>query len=148
MKKYLLILLIFMPCVVFANTNMEPLKAANIIVNDLQKRVTEVNGGYYINNKPILLSFNVWIRRLQTTFENCDEYSLYVNSPESKINCYAEVVRGYELWLEATRDPNISMQTWRASLSAGTRGNTVDFAHWVSMIRVYGVRFGDSVQKQ
>lgn len=132
---------------VFANTNMEPLKAANIIVNDLQKRVTKSNGSYYINNKPILLSFDVWDRRLQTTFENCDEYSLYVNSPEFKRNCYTEVVTGYESWLEATQDPNISMQTWYASLSAGTQGNTVDFNHWVSMIRVYGARYGDGVKK-
>lgn len=132
---------------IFANTNMEPLKAANIIVNDLQQRVTKSNGSYYINNKPILLSLDVWTRRLQTTFENCDEYSLYVNSPEFKRDCYTEVVTGYESWLEATQDPNISMQTWYASLSAGTQGNTVDFNHWVSMIRVYGARYGDGVKK-
>lgn len=132
---------------VFANPNMEPLKAANIIVDDLQKRVTKSDGSYYINNKPILLSFSVWVRRLQTTFENCDEYALYANSSEFKLACYTDVVRGYELWLKATQDPNISMQTWYASLSAGTQGNTVDFNHWVSMIKVYGVRYGDGVKK-
>lgn len=147
MKKYFLPLLVLMPCVVFSNTNIDPLKAANIIVNDLKKRATKSNGSFYINNKPILLSFSVWTRRLQTTFENCDEYSLYVNSPEFKRDCYTEVIKGYESWLEATQDPNISMQTWYASLSAGTIGNTVDFNHWVSMIRVYGARYGDGVKK-
>lgn len=132
---------------VFANTNMEPLKATNIIIKDLQARATGSNGSYYISNKPILLSFSIWARRLQNTFENCDEYALYANSPEFKIACYTDVVKGYELWLEAAQDPNISMQTWYASLSAGTQGNTVDFNHWVSMIRVYGARYGDGAKK-
>jgi hypothetical protein len=147
MKKYLVFLLVGMSGLTWSNDRLNPQNAASLIVKDLKIRVKNVNGSYYLNNKPILFDFDIWERRLQNTFENCDEYSLYVDSLDSKKDCYVSVVNGYESWLESTQDQNISMRTWRAAASEGTYGNTVDFNHWVSMIRVYGSKNGDGVKK-
>ena len=124
-----------------------PLKAANIIVDDLKQRATKSNGRYYLYGKPIQFDFDVWVRRLQTTFENCDEFALYANNPSLQETCYLNVAEGYDSWVKAAHDPNISTRTWFASFASGTYGNTVDFHHWVSMLRVYGARNGDGVKK-
>lgn len=141
MKKYLLLLLMVMPVGSFAGDNLDANVTAKYVVSDLKKRVTRHNNSYYIENKPILFDFDVWERRLQNTFEYCDELGLYHDDDDLKVNCYNYVIEGYAEWIEAAQDANISHRTWMASASDGTQGGMVDFKHWVKSLRVYSKKF-------
>ncbi len=148
MKLFFLPLL-FLPCFSIADTNtLSASKAAKTIVENLKTHATKMGDSYYIYNKPILLDFNAWEVMLENTFENCDKYSLYISNSKAQKDCYIYIGDGYNKWLHVAKDQNISTQTWLASLSAGTRGNIVDFHHWVAMTRVYSQQFNKINQEK
>ena len=144
MKKYLLLLLMIIPVCSFGGGDLNAKATAKHVVNDLKKRVTRYNNSYYIENKPILFDFDIWERRLQNTFEYCDELGLYHDDEELEVNCYNYVIEGYAEWIEAAQEGNISHRTWMASASESTRGGMVDFKHWVKSLRVYSKQFEES----
>ncbi|QNH50346.1 hypothetical protein HWI77_11525 [Acinetobacter venetianus] len=116
-------------------------QASKLLIDDLKHQVTLTNGSYSLNNKPILFDFNVWDTRLKNTFERCDEEARYFNSESYQKECYTQFIRSYYNWIEASKDPKISLRVWRAAASDGLIGPRVDFEHWISMIRVYQARF-------
>ena len=141
MKKYLLLLLIITPVCSFSGEYLSAKATAKNVVDDLKKRVTRHNNSYYIENKPILFDFDIWERRLQNTFEHCDELGLYHDDDELEVGCYNYVIEGYAEWIEAAQEKNINHRTWMASASESTQGGMVDFKHWVRSLRVYSRKF-------
>ncbi|PKF31924.1 hypothetical protein [Acinetobacter proteolyticus] len=122
-------------------------QASKLLIDDLKSKVILSNGSYSLNNKPILFDFNVWDIRLKNTFDRCDEEARYFNSESYQKDCYTKFIRSYYDWIEASKDPKISLRVWRAAASDGLIGPRVDFEHWTSMIRVYQARF-DKLDKE
>ncbi|WP_284078616.1 hypothetical protein [Acinetobacter nosocomialis] len=142
LKNFLLLLLMCISCTSYAAQIESKASQATIyVIDDLKNKVTGSNGKYFLNNKTILFDFDVWGIRLNSTFERCDDAARYFNSESYQKDCYTNILRGYDNWVEVSKDPAITFRTWMAAASDATRGNDIDFDHWVSMIRVYQAKF-------
>ncbi len=148
LKNFLLLLLMCSSCTSYAaQIESKATQATKFVIDDLKHKVTGSNGKYSLNNKPILFDFDVWGIRLNSTFERCDDAARYFNSESFQKDCYTNILKGYDHWVEASKDPTITLRTWRAAASDATTGNDIDFDHWVSMISVYHAKF-DKLDKE